>query len=379
MLFGLAHAGPFDKKPVDVAPADPVPAEAPSEVTGPKAPELWGELPVDIDELPTGLASLSAQGCNACHFEVHDAWESSPHSQAAHTEPFRSALESVDGSPLCASCHLPLSVQQQQLLVEYDGGALAEARLQPNPSWDATLASEGVTCAACHVRDGAVVSTRAAPNAPHPVSVSEDLDSATTCAACHQLTWPGASEPLYDTYGEWSRSKVAEVGIQCQDCHMPPKSGLVTAGRFAAHADHGVVADPARALTVQIDLDSPDIQRGEPTAVSLSLRNTGAGHSFPTGSPFSHIQVQVQVVAGDEVLSEPFVHDLRRVVEVDPPYTVGEDTRIPAGGEVTLKLELEVPQTAEAGPADVQVAFVRVDSAGTSEPLFERRIPVRLR
>ena len=333
---------------------------------------------MDIDELPPGLASLSAQGCNACHFEVHDGWESSMHANAHAREPFRSALASVDGSPMCSSCHLPLAVQQSQLLVEYDGGALGEARLKQNPSWDATLASEGVTCAACHVRDGAVVGTRPVESGPHPVSVSDELGESGMCASCHQLTWPGADEPLYDTYGEWSRSKVAEVGIQCQDCHMPPKSGLVTAGRFEAHADHAVVADPARALTVQIDLESPDVQRGEATSIALTLRNTGAGHAFPTGSPFSHVLVRV-TIDGAEPLTEPFEHALQRVVELEPPYAVGEDTRVPSGGEVALDLELTVPQDAEAGAAHVVVAFVRVDSSGGEIPLFDRRIPVRVR
>lgn len=362
-----------------MAPPDPVSTPAAVEATAPKAPELWEELPVELDALPSGLATLSAQGCNACHFEVHDRWEAGAHAGAAQSEPFASAAAATDHSPLCTSCHSPLAMQQDKLLVEYSGGPLADARLQDNPHWDATLASEGVTCASCHVRDGAVVSTRAAPNAPHPVTVSESLGTSATCAGCHQLTWPGAAEPLYDTYGEWSRSQVAEAGVQCQDCHMPPRSGLVTAGRFTSHADHRVVADPARALTVQVDLASPTIQRGETVPVELALRNTGAGHAFPTGSPFSHVRVEVVVVVQGERVSEPFQHELRRVIEADPPYEVTQDTRIPAGEETRLTLEQLVPQTAEAGDGTLDVVFVRVDSAGTESVLFTRSVAVRVR
>ena len=34
--------------------------------------------------------------------------------------------------------------------------------------------SEGVTCAACHVREGKVLGTHAIDDAPHPVVVSDE-------------------------------------------------------------------------------------------------------------------------------------------------------------------------------------------------------------
>ncbi|HJN72488.1 MAG TPA: hypothetical protein QGF58_01025 [Myxococcota bacterium] len=342
----------------------------------PRAPALFPELPVSLDELPEGLHSLSAQGCNACHYEVHDGWAESDHAN--------SALAIPNASPLCTSCHLPLQSQQSVLLEEYGGGALNTAITKENPHWDATLASEGVTCAACHVREDVVVGTRPAPGAPHPVAVSDELSSSEVCSACHQLTTPGASEPLYDTYGEWSRSQFPAVGVRCQDCHMPPRSGLVTAGRYEAHADHALSSELSRAVSIFLTTP-PVLQRGEPVELDLVITNTGAGHSVPTGSPFVGLRLEVQVVldADDEetgeALGDPFQHMLQRHVSPDPPYAIGEDTRLHAGASLELTPVLDLPYDGGSGPGAVEVRLVRVAGDGSEEVEHIRRFVVEVR
>ncbi len=331
-----------------------------------------------LQELPPGLASLSAQSCNACHYDLHDSWSGSAHAGASTQEPFRSALQASGSSPLCASCHLPLQNQQSSLVKRYAGGPLSSAELVDNPAWDATLASEGVTCASCHVRDGLVVGTRSAPGAPHPVAVSEELSSAEFCASCHQLTWEGAEQPLYDTWGEWAASAYQPAGVRCQDCHMPPESGLVTAGRFAGHASHAFTADPARAVTVLVDLPPRGLVRGESAPVKLTLMNSGAGHAFPTGSPFSWIRVDVAVqVEGEAPAAALWSTELRREVTEQPPYSFGEDTRLAPGVTVEHELELLLDQKGPAGNAQLEVRFVRV-TGGVEELAFSRRLALQV-
>ncbi len=331
-----------------------------------------------LQELPKGLASLSAQSCNACHYDIHDAWAGSAHAGASTQEPFRSALQASGDSPLCASCHLPLQNQQSSLVKRYAGGPLSSAELVDNPSWDATLASEGVTCASCHVRDGQVVGTRAAPGAPHPVSVSDELASPEFCASCHQLTWEGAEQPLYDTWGEWAASAYQPAGVRCQDCHMPPQSGLVTAGRFAGHASHAFVSDPSRALTVLVDLPPQGLVRGQAAPVELTLMNSGAGHAFPSGSPFSWIRVELAVqVEGAEPAPALWSTELRRAVTEAPPYTFGADSRLGPGETVQHQVELLLDQSSPAGNAALQVRFVRV-SAGRDELIFTRELALQV-
>ena len=360
--------------------ADPTPAEQVEEAPkAPEAPPLFPDgLPVELQELPQGLASLSAQSCNGCHYAVHDDWSASAHAGASAEEPFRSALQASGDSPLFASCHLPLANQQAHLVKRYAGGPLSSAELVDNPSWDATLAAEGVTCASCHVREGTVVGTRAAPNAPHPVAVSEELGTSEFCASCHQLSWEGAEQPLYDTWGEWAASGYQAAGVRCQDCHMPPTSGMVTASRFAGHANHGWVADPSRALTVLVDLPPSGLVRGEPTPVTLTLMNTGAGHAFPTGSPFSWVRVELAVqVEGEDPAPALWSTELRRQIAEEPPYTMSGDSRLPAGGTAVHELELLLDQKSPAGNGALEVRFVRV-TADHEELLFSRELPARI-
>ena len=373
------------KRDADEAPAEAVDAvdEAPA---APAAPPLFPDgLPVDTPALPDGLANLSAQGCNACHFAVHDAWSDSAHAHAWDDPIFQEALTAAGNAPVCSSCHLPLANQQAQLVVEYTGGPLTSATLEDNPAWDATLQQEGVTCAACHVRDGQIVSTSAPEHAPHPIAVSDELSTPEFCATCHQLTWPGSEQPFYDTFGEWSRSSWAAAGVRCQDCHMPPSAGPVTAGRFAAVSDHRTLSNPARAVSLLVELPPGPITRGQPLEAMVRVQNTGAGHAFPTGSPFRYALLEAAVVdAEGEVMGEPVTWRFARDVSPDPPFETISDTRLPAGGQHDVPVRFEVPAKGAAGDGSFRVRLYRAGpdhpdgESAPSEPIVEQRIPVQI-
>ena len=211
------------------------PAEAVAPDVAPRQALFPDGLPLEGLELPAGLANISAQQCNACHFAVHDAWAESALRSAWAGATFQQALRDASEPGFCQACHLPL-VNQHPLLVEsFAGGDLASPQHRPNPAWEPSLQAEGVTCAACHLRAGEIIGLRQPASAPHAVRVSADLASPSFCASCHQLSWPQASFPWYDTYGEWYASPYREAGVRCQDCHMPTVAGPVTAGRFAGH------------------------------------------------------------------------------------------------------------------------------------------------
>ncbi len=363
---------------------DPEPeAIAPAEPAAPPAPALFPDgVPVATPALPEGLANLSAQSCNACHFSIHDGWAASAHADAWSSPAFQQAIEAAGDNPVCLSCHLPLAAQQPSLVDTYEGGPLTTAVLKPNPAWDATLHVEGVTCAACHVRDGVVVGTRPAEGAPHPVAVSDELASPEFCATCHQLTWPGADQPFYDTWGEWSRSPFAAAGVRCQDCHMPPASGLVTAGRYAAAASHALPAEPARALSVLVKLPPGPAVRGQPLGFSVTAQNTGAGHAFPTGNPFRYAVLSATLLDGEgEVVGEPVSWRFAREVDPEPPFTTLSDTRLGAAEQRTLEGSLELPVSAAAGRGHlvVSLSIGGPDAPGQDpilEPVSAQKIPL---
>lgn len=356
---GLALAAKRGKtEPEAPAPA----AEAPA-ATQPATPPpglFTTPLPIALTGVPDGLATVSAQSCAACHGSVHDQWAGSAHNEAWNGKAFQEALSRTGGATACSSCHLPLAQQHARLAVGYIDGDLGRPDVRPNPSWDATLMSEGVTCAACHVREGTVIGVRDIEGGPHAVVASAELSSPTLCAACHQLSWPGADRPIYDTYGEWERSAFSKAGVRCQDCHMPRVASPATATRFAATASHGLERHAARALTVLVQPASPEVTRGTPWALSVRVLNTGAGHNFPTGSPFRAWRLEMSLTdAEGKALVAPWTHDLGRRVSDQPPWTTLSDSSIPAGGELALSASFNVDQKKKAGPARLQVDLVQ--------------------
>lgn len=365
------------KKAAETAPDVPAPpVEAPAPPPpAPPAPTLFpAGLPVAVDSLPPGLASLSAQSCNACHWAAHDTWAQSGHAHAWADADFQAALRGAGESTACLSCHLPVAAQHADLAAGYVGDDVARPRLQPNPGFDATLMSEGVTCAACHVRDGKVLGTHASADAPHPVVVSAELQSAELCATCHQLTWPEADRPFYDTYGEWKASAYAEAGVTCQDCHMAPQAGAAQPGEVGVVPAHRSPTTVARALTTLVTLPSATVTRGQPLDVGVTLINTGAGHSVPTGNPFKTWTIEVVVIdgAGKDLAPVQKVV-LARTVEAAPPWKTTADDRL----AVAQKKEFTARFTPNAkGAPGLGAVLVRAVRGGQATEL--RRIPVRI-
>lgn len=350
--------------------ADPDPVVAPAPTPPPPAPTLTrplfdGPLPLDIGPAVPGLANRSAQNCRACHPIAHDGWAAGPHGRPVSPE----MLAAVDQAAIsaCATCHRPLADQHD----EAPSWTRTDAPGPPNPAWDGTLRTEGVTCASCHVREGRIaVATEdvARRTAPHPMAYAPDLTDERACAACHQLTWPGADVPLYDTVGEWSRSAWKAAAVGCVDCHW---SGITP---------HEASPSPARAWSLIVRPERRRIVRGDtPWTVAITLQNTGAGHAMPSGSPFRGYRLTAKVVkAGEQEavsgLGE-LVTDLTRSLANDPPYATIADTRLPAGGERSWSYKVTFPTKLPAGRYDLVVALQRtLKGTAVASPVVEQRV-----
>lgn len=311
------------------------------------AQPLWPALPAEHGPLPEGLANVTSQACGACH-------ETTSWSGSAHAEPspsWRAAAAATNDSPLCTSCHLPLQAQHATVVTEYNGGPLGMAVTARNPGYDSALAGEYVTCAACHVRDGAVVGPEGA-DAPHPTAQRSDE----ACSTCHQYTWPGAEDPLYDTVGEWSRSAWATQDVGCTDCH-----------------DHSLSAGTALSMLLAAP---PELTRGEAVSLSLTVQNTGAGHAVPTGSPWTAMLLEVQVIVNDDFAGEAWSTRLEKTLETEPPYAVTSDTRLGPLEERTWPVEVELPHSAPDGHGYIRVQALRIGPDGTATPSHVTRVPV---
>ena len=371
---GKAKAdSPPQAESVETVESSPVVAPAPK-----PAPALFPDgLPVDLSSLPAGLASLSAQSCNACHFETHDLWAPSNHATGHLGETYQRALAELNHPTACQSCHLPVLSQHRQLTAGHKGGDLSRPEQHPNDGWNAGLETEGVTCAACHIRDGVVIGTRAFEGAPHEVRVSEALSQPEFCATCHQASVDTVFEDadgnakglaIYDTYGEWKASPYAAAGVGCVDCH----GGAGTLG--GPTNSHALEIDTARAVTITIDLSDGVVQRGKALGYEITLQNTGAGHAFPTGSPFKAVRLEATLLnAKGEPLDEPHTLPLGRTISEGPRPRITADHRLLPGESMKMKGRFDVSQKARAGPARFHVRIVQ---EGLGQPLVDRAMNI---
>ncbi|MCA9541410.1 MAG: hypothetical protein KC620_21070, partial [Myxococcales bacterium] len=209
----------------------------------------------------------------------------------------------------CNTCHAPLAEQQD----------------------DAALRAEGVTCAACHVREGhklgppvPVHRRLPAPGMaarPEPRFARSDF-----CLPCHNLPLDVAvaGRPLLDTWREWAASPYLPAGVQCQHCHQPD-------GRHHFRGVHDV-AFVRGAVELRAHIEAGDALR-----VVAEVQNIGAGHHFPTtATPRAVLRVR-QLGLNGPLAGTEALWALGRTVEWSDGWREVADTRVPASGVATRR------------------------------------------
>lgn len=271
---------------------------------------------VALDPTPPPGLGLSAADCVQCHETVVQQWQGSRHAVAGTNPTF---WQSWTRYPLgwCVQCHAPLAEAQRATL-----GGVARPGAFLRPAEPRGLWTEGVTCAACHLRDGVVLSSRAptaAAEAAHPVRHEPRLGTADACAGCHEFPFqhpvqPGqtfalGTTPAQETVTEWAGSTRAET--PCQGCHMQ-----------AGHDFPG-----GRSPDLVRDLLQVEVVRTESTA-AVTVRAPGAAHRVPTGDPFRRLQVDL---CAEPACEAPVsTTTLRRVFQAGPDgWTLVVDRTVP--------------------------------------------------
>jgi Cytochrome c554 and c-prime len=266
------------------APAAAVRSSPPAAMAS--APAWQTRGPGGMVAIEAGAASaelLDASSCAGCHVEQHREWAGSRHGAAWRNSIFQREY-SEKPRAWCANCHAPLSAQQR---------ALARG--------DSRLADQGVSCAACHVRRGALVSRRRAATSPHATVVDGTFGSPAMCADCHEFTFPVmrprdgvalrmTEHPMQSTVSDFLAGPFAAEPAGCLACHATRYGHGFPGGHDLGMLRGAVAASWCR------DAD----------AVVMEVANVGAGHRVPTGDIHRHLVARLWRASAPEALFEAF-------------------------------------------------------------------------
>ncbi len=260
---------------------------------------------IPFQKVPEGIPSLRAESCGTCHREIYNEWKTSIHAKA-YTDPFFQAYWKKDKNIwVCLNCHTPLENQQPTLVGDIPRGRVERAPETPNPHFDLAYQQEGVTCAACHVRDGVILGPYDDSAAPHPTQFDPSFRTTKICYRCHNVVSGPAQFYNVGPCGTYAESEgeffIKERGFTCQSCHMPVVDRPVATGspirRGRRHLWRGG-HDPEmirRAVALQVQAHPSTPVPGEEVTFTVTLMNAGAGHKIPTGDPDRHFTVEFLV------------------------------------------------------------------------------------
>lgn len=284
-------------------------------------------------------ASLAAIDCGSCHVQQYRDWQTTLHAHAMGPGIMGQLVEMAPTAHTehqeCIRCHAPLAEQANDLSAALAGPSRALPRSSPSPA----LHQQGLTCAACHVRaherfgpprrDGSMPDAGQRAALPHNgFTATSAFQDSRFCAACHQFKrdeFALNGKLLENTYEEWRASRHAREGRSCQSCHMPERR----------HLWRGIHDPEMVRAAIQFVPEGGRVIGGAVHA-ALTVRNTGAGHYFPTYVTPKVIAEIKQVSSDGRMLPGT---RRERVIQRRVPLDLSReiaDTRLPPDGELRL-------------------------------------------
>lgn len=332
-------------------------------------------------KLPEGLSSLKAESCGACHPDIYNEWKTSIHSQA-YNDPFFQAYWTKDKHIwVCLNCHTPLENQQPTLIKDIPRDRVERAVQEPNPHYDQDYQQEGVTCAACHVRDGVILGPFDDAKAPHPTKYDSTFRTPELCQRCHSVV--GGPAQFYNggpcgTYpefedGYWRK----ERGYICQSCHMPEVERPIAIGgpvrKGRQHLWRGG-HDPEmvkRAIDVKVVTEPAEPKPGDTIRVMLTLVNAGAGHKLPTGDPDRHFTVEFAVEDQNGKVLAQQSDTMGRWILWQPVIVELYDNRLMPLASREYPFEVHVPKEGDRLKLVVKVRY-HIQTEGQHQMLIDK-------
>ena len=386
--------------------------------------------PIDTTQTPLVLGKLSARECSVCHQDFYDEWRTTIHSQAWTDPYFKTDWQFDDAQHSCRLCHTPLDRQQPHKVSGYRDSDKWDPILEDNPAFDPELQHEGVTCAACHYRDGKIVGVLGTSSGPHPVKKLEDPNQ--VCIRCHIVegerwdtffrfppcgtvaeiestlaTVPDKQDLEYlailmEKRGTGSESRIdepfnlAEPGamtpgksgeiiardtqsLGCVQCHMPlVERPLVENGpvrRARQHLWRGGHDPEMVKNALTIDFTEEQRPRQDSRVFQLTLTNTGAAHYVPTGTPDRHLTVHLRVLDKTGVVTAEQNHSIKRTVMWRPFIVDLWDNRLARWQP--RRYELEVPVDSSAVKVEAEIRYHLLAESRRKRIGYENRTPIK--
>jgi len=350
------------------------------------------ERPVDTSEIPAPLQTLSARECGSCHVDFYAEWRTTIHSQA-WTDPYFQADWQFDNSQhICRNCHTPLDRQQPHTILGFRDRDKWDPVLEPNPAFDVELQHEGVTCAACHLREGKIVGVLGNTNAPHPVKLLNDPNQ--VCVRCHVVEgdrWDtffrfppcGTVAEIEATIqttghtGEVAVQSTSELG--CVACHMPAAERPLVAGGepriVRQHLWRGGHDPQMVKRGLKVELNEIASNSTGKRVFRLTLTNVGAAHYLPTGTPDRHLMVRISVTDQEGKLVKEQNHTLVRTVLWRPVIIDLRDTRLPRWQPRSYDFEFSTGGSRPPAILEAEIHYYLVSESRRKRIGYDNREP----
>lgn len=311
----------------------------------PIAPQ--GEPPASFSALE---AALDPASCGTCHTAQLADWKDSRHAHAMDPGVLGQLLdmdaEDRESHQECLRCHAPLAEQADGLVAELRAGEEQDA---------SGLHRHGMMCAACHVRGhqryGPARRDGSQPQAdealPHGgFKVAPAFSDARFCASCHQFPQDGYAlngKLLENTLEEWKTSRHARERRTCQSCHMPDRR----------HLWRGI-HDPEMVRS-GVTIRSFTATAKSRARASLTVRNTGTGHYFPTyATPMVDLEIFQEDRAGKAIAGTLKRSAIGRNVSLDITREIF-DTRLAPDAQHVMNYDFRLSPLAVAVVVRVRV------------------------
>lgn len=341
---------------------------------------------------PDILSSLSAKECANCHQDFYDEWRTTIHSQAWSDPYFQVDWKFEDSQQICRNCHTPLDSQQPKTIIGFSDSAKRYPILEDNPQFDKTLQHEGVTCNACHLRDGEITGVFGDTNAPHPV---KKLDSPNEiCVRCHVvegdrwdmfLHFPpcGTVAEIQSslTTGNSGEQQVVDVAaLGCVECHMPAIERQIVEGGetrlVRQHLWRGGHDPEMVKQALSVEFTENKVLNKDSRQFTLLIENIGAAHYLPTGTPDRHLSVEINLLnANGNVLKQQTEIMIRKVLW--RPFIIDLwDTRLKRYEPRYYHFEYDVDDLQQAAAVEVIVRYHLLEESRRKRIAYDNEEPI---